>query len=90
MIKKINRLWNYLYASAHGYFWLPCPICGENFGGHELKHGGSLMTSINTGRGVCSNCAEEAKRRNKKFMKENYNGDYAYGTSKQTKGGKHD
>ncbi len=83
MKKKLNRLWNYLYAFVHGYFWLPCPICGENFGGHEWSGGTSLMTSINTGRGVCSNCKEEAKRRNIKFMKENYNGDYAYGISKQ-------
>ena len=19
----------------NGYFWLPCPVCGEEFGGHE-------------------------------------------------------
>lgn len=24
-----------LYAWTSGYFWLPCPICGEMFGGHE-------------------------------------------------------
>ncbi len=23
------------YADRHGYFWLPCPRCGEYFGGHE-------------------------------------------------------
>ena len=23
------------YAYALGYFWLPCPVCGEPFGGHE-------------------------------------------------------
>jgi hypothetical protein len=23
------------YADEHGYFWLPCPRCGEYFGGHE-------------------------------------------------------
>lgn len=20
-----------------GYFWLPCPLCGEEFGGHEWR-----------------------------------------------------
>ena len=38
---KVSRLrrwrWlNRLYAYVRGYFWLPCPICGENFGGHEI------------------------------------------------------
>lgn len=27
----LNRAW----ASLNGYFWLPCPACGELFGGHE-------------------------------------------------------
>jgi hypothetical protein len=25
-----------LYAKVFGYFWLPCPVCGEYFGGHEV------------------------------------------------------
>jgi hypothetical protein len=24
------------YAFLRGYFWLPCPICGRMFGGHEV------------------------------------------------------
>jgi phage terminase large subunit GpA-like protein len=24
-----------LYAKALGYFWMPCPKCGEMFGGHQ-------------------------------------------------------
>jgi hypothetical protein len=24
------------YANQHGYFWLPCPLCGVPFGGHEV------------------------------------------------------
>lgn len=23
------------FATSHGYFWLPCPLCGDPFGGHE-------------------------------------------------------
>jgi len=29
------RLLNRLYAIAVGWFWLPCPLCGKMFGGHE-------------------------------------------------------
>lgn len=29
------RLLNRIYAFLFGYFWLPCPLCGEMFGGHE-------------------------------------------------------
>jgi hypothetical protein len=50
-------------AEAEGKFWLPCPICGKNFGGHEWA--GTLMHSSSEGKGVCANCVEEAERRNK-------------------------
>lgn len=30
-----SRLVNKFYANMNGYFWLPCPICGKKFGGHE-------------------------------------------------------
>jgi C4-type Zn-finger protein len=33
---RLFRFFNRLYAFTHGYFWLPCPICGEEFGGHEV------------------------------------------------------
>jgi hypothetical protein len=23
-------------AAINGYFWLPCPACGQHFGGHEV------------------------------------------------------
>jgi ribosome-binding protein aMBF1 (putative translation factor) len=57
------RFLHWFWASIRGYFWLPCPICGNNFGGHEYS--GSLDYSDFTGEGVCPRCAEEAKRRNK-------------------------
>lgn len=25
------------YAKLFGYLWMPCPICGEEFGEHEIK-----------------------------------------------------
>lgn len=31
------RLLHKFYAWFMGYFWLPCPVCGKEFGGHEIK-----------------------------------------------------
>lgn len=33
--KKARRI-EEKYAHANGFFWLPCPVCGEPFGGHEV------------------------------------------------------
>lgn len=57
-----NRLLNKIYAKLFGYFWLPCPICGKMFGGHEC--GGTLRITIRRGKGVCSDCGGKAIRRN--------------------------
>ncbi len=32
--RRLNRVWAFLL----GFFWLPCPICGEMFGGHEAGY----------------------------------------------------
>lgn len=66
MMRWLHRI----YAAVFGYFWLPCPICGRCFGGHEHT-GAALMTSWFEGRGVCSNCETEAARRNKEYMDRN-------------------
>jgi len=42
-----------------GYYWLPCPLCGEMFGGHE-KHG-VLYYGVGGGETVCIDCADKAK-----------------------------
>lgn len=62
MKKKRFRFLNKIYASIKGYFWLPCPICGEMFGGHEW--GGSLMTTPYSGKGVCPDCKGKAVQMN--------------------------
>ena len=31
------RFYNKIYAKLFHYFWLPCPVCGRFFGGHEVK-----------------------------------------------------
>lgn len=57
-------------AFIGGYFWLPCPLCGRNFGGHE-KGNGFLMTSWAGGMSTCPKCREEARRRNAEWIKAN-------------------
>lgn len=43
----IPRWLHRLYAHARGYFWLPCPVCREMFGGHEIKPWHSAMIMRN-------------------------------------------
>ena len=52
-----NRAVNRTFANLFGYFWIPCPTCGEMFGGHEI--GGSVPVPGEPGRGrcICKACA---------------------------------
>jgi hypothetical protein len=49
----------HIRAILGGYFWLPCPMCGKPFGGHEAH--GSLYYGMGHGALVCANCAELAR-----------------------------
>lgn len=62
---KPPRWTHWLRATVCGYFWMPCPLCGHGFGGHE--YGATLMTSPHTGVTTCSDpaCLKEASHRNK-------------------------
>ena len=55
------RLLNRIYAFLGGYFWLPCPVCGENFGGHEASFN-AVLVDDGTARCVCykESCNHEA------------------------------
>ena len=64
LLKPFRRI-----RAFFGYFWLPCPICGENFGGFEW--GETLYDSWSSGTGVCPACGEEALRRNKLYFENN-------------------
>jgi len=46
---------NWLYACFNAYFWLPCPLCGKKFGGHEWY--ASIDNGCGGGRGVCPECS---------------------------------
>lgn len=63
---KLPRWSHKLYAKTFGYFWLPCPICGEYFGGHEVKYGTPSVPVGRRARTVCpkQECASEAMNRN--------------------------
>lgn len=61
MFYRFSRWLNKLYANLNGYFWLPCPLCGKMFGGHESS-GVGLSTNPHSGELVCSDCEEEAER----------------------------
>jgi C4-type Zn-finger protein len=54
-----------LYAHLFGYFWLPCPVCGKEFGGHE--HVWTVPLILDDGRAscVCSvECGHKAQKLN--------------------------
>ena len=51
-MKRGPRFVHRWYAETMGYFWLPCPVCGRMFGGHEW--GGTIRISDTKGRAVCS------------------------------------
>lgn len=54
------------YAHAHGFFWLPCPLCLEPFGGHEdQKERGRVQYAQSMGATVCINCTQKAETINK-------------------------
>jgi hypothetical protein len=54
-----QRRYQRRYARRHGYFWLSCPLCGEEFGGHEA--GGSVSLTEEPGRQtlICRACTSE-------------------------------
>lgn len=55
------RWLHHLYASLGAYFWLPCPLCGREFGGHEWLTGPfSSVPDGEPGRrsGICPPCTK--------------------------------
>jgi len=77
LLNKINRYFNKLYANINGYFWLPCPVCGEYMGGHEWKLGGSIPIKHDKGYylgdGICDNCERKLNTKEQLFNKNTIN-----------------
>lgn len=62
---RLRRVWRRFAAVAGGYFWLPCPRCGTEFGGQEWADLGrfqlttEMTESSRTSQGVCTACEVE-------------------------------
>jgi len=56
-----HRRWNRIRAFVCGYYWLPCPNCGQMYGGHEMG-GGTLYheggPTWAKGTCLCPDCPE--------------------------------
>lgn len=52
------------FAWLFGYFWLPCPVCGRMFGGHEIANysTAALIAEDGTADCVCPDpqCSHDA------------------------------
>lgn len=57
------------YADQNNYFWLPCVLCNQWYGGHEVMDKGLVGVFINNNASIstCPNCEQEARRLNKQF-----------------------
>lgn len=67
-MSRLPRWAHRIYAWLGGYFWLPCPVCGEHFSGHEIgravgatEHLDSIplfpsMRRESPGRAICPTC----------------------------------
>lgn len=54
----MNHRWlNKIYAKLNGYFWIPCPVCGQYFGGHEWDDENTIYEG-NRGTGICRDCRD--------------------------------
>jgi hypothetical protein len=59
------RALNHLRAWCGGYFWLPCPLCGQEFGGHEWKaapgKSATITITADSGKGICPDCTRAGR-----------------------------
>lgn len=56
------RRFHQTYATAFGFFWMPCPLCNRPFGGHE--GGESVPDPTNPPNGgliICSDCTQNRR-----------------------------
>jgi hypothetical protein len=60
------RTMNKLFAWVAGYFWMPCPLCKQYFGGHEWRDIDGRSSAIRVagegcGTGICPDCTRAGK-----------------------------
>ena len=66
------RLFNRIYSKLNGYFWLPCPLCGQFFGGHEWDDDNTIYKG-KSGIGICRDCGTSIKRQKNDVQKNKSN-----------------
>jgi uncharacterized C2H2 Zn-finger protein len=52
MPRWLHRLW----ARVAGYFWVPCPECGQMFGGHERQPVAVFSVYADGNKMLCPRC----------------------------------
>lgn len=64
----LPRWMHHLYANVLGYFWLPCALCGRNWGGHEWRDidgKPSVIADPESGAGrftgICPACTRQGR-----------------------------
>lgn len=63
----MNRLGHRAFARLGGFFWIPCPLCGREFGGHEWEDVDGKCSTIpvggssTKGTAICPTCTREGK-----------------------------
>ncbi len=74
MIFRNHRWLAKLYAKLFGYFWLPCHICGNYFGGHEWPEDHTMYINPGYGVGFCyrATCKRIADRSNRTMFEMNW------------------
>ena len=61
--RRLHRI----YAGLFGYFWLPCPTCGREFGGHDWRIRAGKPSSIpapdggDRHVGICPDCTRAGR-----------------------------
>lgn len=65
----IPRWMHRIWARFGGYFWLPCPVCNQYFGGHEVRDTNATLYSVpynGSGRITCRHCIERTRQINER------------------------
>ena len=66
VVPEAERATHRVFAKALGFFWIPCPLCGAEFGGHEWRDIDGKCSSIpagepNTGTAICPACTRAGR-----------------------------
>lgn len=48
------------YALENGFFWMPCPLCRRDFGGHEWGDIGELPSIVGC-KAICPTCTAQGR-----------------------------